>query len=99
MMRFSVNRINSCNTSRACTQTALLLGLCTLLLTPATAFADYWVYCIHNKIKVESRPPADVGRSYIASSICTFGSFRHSSDAQSFAQKNWGGEGKNCACR
>ncbi len=61
------------------------------LCEPADRWAglgDYWVYCIHGKIRIESRPPADVGRSYIASSLCTLGSFRHVSDARSFAQKN-----------
>ncbi len=72
---------------------------CASLLIVGPAWADYWVYCIHGKIRIESRPPADVGRSYIASSLCTLGSFRHVSDARSFAQKNWKGEGQNCACR
>jgi hypothetical protein len=68
-------------------------------LMPTGAYADYWVYCINNRIKVESRPPADVGRSHISTGICTLGSFKHSSDAQSFAKKNWGGENNSCACR
>lgn len=59
----------------------------------------YWVYCIHGRIRIESRPPADVGRSYISSSLCTLQGFRHNSDARSFAQRNWGGEGGSCACR
>jgi len=72
---------------------------CANLLAVAPAAADYWVYCIHNRIRIESRPPADVGRSYIATSLCTLGSFRHVSDARSFATKNWRGEGQSCACR
>ncbi len=72
---------------------------CASLLGVAPAAADYWVYCIHSRIRIESRPPADVGRSYIATSLCTLGSFRHVSDARSFATKNWRGEGQSCACR
>lgn len=70
-----------------------------MVLLPGPALADYWVYCIHSKIRIESRPPADVGRSHISSSMCTLGSFRHVGDARSFAQRNWRGEGQSCACR
>lgn len=72
---------------------------CASLLIMVPAWADYWAYCIHSKIRIESRPPADVGRAYIASSLCTLGSFKHVSDARSFAMKNWKGEGQSCACR
>ena len=68
-------------------------------MLPGAALADYWVYCIHGRVRIESRPPADVGRSYIASSICAFQSFVHISDARSFAQRNWRGEGQACSCR
>lgn len=78
----------------------LALGICAAsLAAPGAALADYWVYCIHGKVKIESRPPADVGRSYISTSLCTLGSFKHVSDARSFATKNWKGEGQSCACR
>lgn len=72
---------------------------CVSLLTVSPAAADYWVDCIHSRIRIESRPAADVGRSYIASSLCTLGSFSHVSDARSFATKSWRGEGQTCACR
>jgi hypothetical protein len=77
----------------------IVAASCTSLLIMPPAWADYWVYCFHSKIRIESRPPADVGRSYVASSLCTLGSFMHVSDARSFAMKNWKGEGQSCACR
>lgn len=83
---------------RRCART-IAVASCASLLTVAPAAADYWVYCVHSRIRIESRPPTDVGRSFIATSLCTLGSFRHVSDARSFATKNWRGEGQSCACR
>ena len=57
------------------------------------------VSCIYGKIRIESRPPDDVGRSYVASSLCALGSFKHITDARSFALKNGKGQGQSCACR
>jgi hypothetical protein len=75
-------------------------ALVALWLAPTAALADYWVYCIHNKIKIESRAPKDVERQYTTGSICTFGQFNHAGDAQRFSTKNFGGaEGHKCACR
>lgn len=74
------------------------LGL-VALSAPTAALADDRVYCIHSKIKIESRPPADVGRSYSSSSLCTLGAFKNVSDARRFATENWKGEGQSCACR
>lgn len=86
--------------SGRCHSAMLAMGVgFAVLAAPTAALADYWVYCIHGKIKIESRPPADVGRSYISTSLCTLGSFKHVSDARSFATKNWKGEGQSCACR
>jgi hypothetical protein len=71
----------------------------TVALAPGVARADYWVYCVHGTLRVESRPPADVTRSHIAGAVCSFGQFRHVSDARGFAQRNFGGEGRSCSCR
>lgn len=67
------------------------------LLVIAPAGADNRVSCIHSKIWIESRLPADIGRSDIATSLCTLGSFKHVSDARSFALKN--GKAKARAAR
>jgi hypothetical protein len=38
-------------------------------------------------------------RSARGSDTCMFSRFNYLSDAQSFAQKNFGGPGKKCSCR
>lgn len=63
-----------------------------------TAQSGYYVYCANGKIEVDSRPP-DQMRSARGSNLCMLSQFGFLSDAQSFAQKNFGGAGKPCSCR
>jgi hypothetical protein len=70
-----------------------------LALTPFTAqAASYFVYCANDKIEVDSRNFEQM-KSARGSGICQLGSFDYLSDAQSFAQKNFGGPGGKCSCR
>lgn len=69
------------------------------LLAPARAYANYWVYCDNGKIAVDSRNPEQM-RIARGSSFCQMGpQFSFASDAQSFAEKNFGGRGKARSCR
>lgn len=69
------------------------------VLTPMSAFADYYVYCANNRIEVDSRNP-DQMRSARGSGTCQMGpKFGFLSDARSFAQRNFGGAGRFCSCR
>jgi hypothetical protein len=69
------------------------------LLAPTAALADYWVYCANNKIEVDGRNP-DQMRIARGSGVCQMGpKFGFLSDAQSFAQRNFGGAGRACSCR
>jgi hypothetical protein len=77
----------------------LALAAALLALTPfAAQAAGYYVYCANDKIEVDSRDFAQM-KSARGSGICQLGSFGFLSDAQSFAQKNFGGPGKKCSCR
>lgn len=68
------------------------------LFAPAAALADYYVYCANNRIEVDSRNP-DQMRSARGSGTCQMGpKFGFLSDAQSFAQRNFGGAGRACSC-
>ena len=70
-----------------------------LLLAPATAFANYYVYCANNRIEVDGREP-DQMRIARGSGVCQMGPrFGFLSDAQAFAQRNFGGPGRACSCR
>jgi hypothetical protein len=62
------------------------------------AQTHYYVYCANGKIEVDSRNPEQM-RSARGSDTCMFSRFNYLSDAQSFAQKNFGGPGKKCSCR
>jgi len=69
------------------------------LLAPAAALADYYVYCANNRIEVDSRNPEQMA-SARGSGTCQMGpKFGFLSDAQSFAQRNFGGAGRACSCR
>ena len=69
------------------------------LFAPTAALADYYVYCANNRIEVDSRNPEQM-RSARGSSLCQMGpSFGFLSDAQNFAQRNFGGAGRSCSCR
>lgn len=60
--------------------------------------SHYYVYCANGKIEVDGRDP-DQMRIARGSGVCTLQRFGFLSDAQSFAQKNFGGAGKKCSCR
>ena len=66
------------------------------LLAPVAAHADYYVYCANNRIEVDGRSP-DQMRIARGSGVCQMGpKFGFLSDAQSFAQRNFGGAGRSC---
>lgn len=70
-----------------------------VLFAPAAALADYWVYCANNRIEVDSRNPEQMA-SARGSGTCQMGpKFSYLSDAQNFAQRNFGGAGRSCSCR
>ena len=76
-----------------------LAAMAAALLLPTAALADYWVYCANNKIEVDGRNP-DQMRIARGSGVCQMGpKFGFLSDAQSFAQRNFGGAGRSCSCR
>ena len=76
-----------------------MLAAALVALAPFTAqAASYFVYCASEKIEVDSRSFEQM-KSARGSGICQLGSFDYLSDAQSFAQKNFGGPGKKCSCR
>ena len=89
------------------TPLALMLALpCTLLLpafpapvVPAAAYEvdHYTVYCADDRIEVSfwDRAQMIVRRG---NPVCQFASYTSYSDALTFAQKNFGGEGKPCFC-
>lgn len=75
------------------------LALAAAIMVPVAAFADYYVYCANNRIEVDSRNPEQM-RSARGSGVCQMGpSFGFLSDAQNFAQRNFGGAGRACSCR
>lgn len=75
------------------------LVLAAALLAPATALANYYVYCANGRIEVDGREP-DQMRIARGSGVCQMGPrFGFLSDAQSFAQRNFGGPGRACSCR
>ena len=78
----------------------IFLGVVALLtLLPMSASASYYVYCANGRVEVDGRNPAQM-RSARGSGVCQLGAdFRYLSDAQSFAQRNFGGAGKACSCR
>ena len=78
----------------------IFLGLVGVIgLLPIPASASYYVYCANGRVEVDGRNPAQM-RSARGSGVCQLGAdFRYLSDAQSFAQRNFGGAGKACSCR
>ena len=74
------------------------LVACAAML-PLAAQASYYVYCANNRIEVENRDPNQM-RIARGSGVCRMGpTFGFLSDAQSFAQRNFGGAGRSCSCR
>jgi len=77
----------------------LAIAAAAALLAPAAARADYDVYCANGKIEVDGRNP-DQMRIARGSGLCQMGPrFGFLSDAQGFAQRNFGGAGQPCSCR
>lgn len=77
----------------------VLLAALVLPLLPGTARADDWVYCARGQIEIDGRDPEQM-RIARGSSLCQMGPrFGFRMDAQSFAEKNFGGPGKPCSCR
>jgi hypothetical protein len=69
------------------------------LFAPATARADYYVYCANSRIEVDGRNP-DQMRIARGSGVCQMGpKFGFLSSAQDFARNNFGGAGRSCSCR
>lgn len=69
------------------------------LSLPTAALASYYVYCANGKIEVDGRDP-DQMRNARGSNVCQMGPrFGYLSDAQNFARRNFGGEGRACSCR
>jgi hypothetical protein len=64
----------------------------------AQSSTKYSVYCANGKIEVDMRTFEQM-KSARGSDVCQFGEFNYLSDAQSFAKKNFGGEGARCSCR
>ena len=78
---------------------AAIIALGAALLVPGTALADYYVYCANGRIEVDGRNP-DQMRIARGSGVCQMGPrFGFLSDAQNFAQRNFGGAGRPCSCR
>ncbi|MBL8674159.1 MAG: hypothetical protein IPK81_10800 [Rhodospirillales bacterium] len=79
-------------------RTAVAAAIALAAFAPAAHASSYFVHCANNKIEVESR---NLEQMKIArgSDTCQLGSFSYLSDAQSFAQKNFGGAGAKCSCR
>jgi hypothetical protein len=76
--------------------TTIALGA--VLLHVRDAHAAYYVYCANNKIEVAQSNPQQM-RSARGSGVCMLSQFNFLGDAQSFAQRNFGGQGRPCSCR
>ena len=84
---------------------AILAGVLTLgavfatLATGAVALEPerYTVYCADDRIEV-SFWDLEQMKVRRGSDVCAFSSYTSYSDALTFAQKNFGGEGKSCSC-
>lgn len=57
----------------------------------------YSVYCANGRIEVDSRSLAQM-RSARGSGVCRFGSFNSLSDAETLAERQFGGKGSSCTC-
>lgn len=77
---------------------AALAFACLLLGQQATAQGNqYSVYCNNGRIVIESST-LEYMRSIYGRNVCLFGQFSYLSDAQNFAQRNFGGTGQSCSC-
>ena len=62
------------------------------------AQTKYSVYCASGKIEVDMRSFEEM-KSARGSDTCKLAEFNYLSDANSFAQKNFGGVGAKCSCK
>ena len=70
-----------------------------VLPTPTAALASYYADCAWDRIEVDSRGPNQM-RIARGSGVCQMGpTFGFLSDAQNFAQRNFGGANRACSCR
>lgn len=77
----------------------LVLAAGMMLAGIGAAQANAWVYCANGKIEVDTRNPEQM-RIARGSGMCQMGpQFNFMSDAQTFAQRNFGGPGRSCSCR
>ena len=55
------------------------------------------IYCVDRRIEISTW---DLEQMKVrrGSNVCAFSSFTSSSSATSFAEKNFGGQGKTCSC-
>jgi hypothetical protein len=83
---------------RAALALPLLAALLAPVLAPSPAAAQYYVYCINGRISTEQWDLAQM-RTRHGSNVCQFGQFGFASDADNFAQRNFGGKGASCSCR
>ena len=75
------------------------LAVAALLLAPRGALASYFVYCSNGRVEVDSRGPDQLS-VVRGASLCRLGPvFEFLSDAQEFAQRQFGGPGRACRCR
>ncbi|HEV7263646.1 MAG TPA: hypothetical protein VGN83_01830 [Falsiroseomonas sp.] len=70
-----------------------------LLLAPTAARAAYYVYCDNGRIAVESRDPEQMRIARVSGFRQMGPAFGFLSDAQGFAERNFGGAGRPCSCR
>ena len=84
--------------ARAALAALLLAALLAPVLAPSPAAAQYYVYCINGRIGTEQWDLAQL-RTRHGSNVCQFGQFGFASDADNFAQRNFGGKGASCSCR
>ena len=82
----------------------LLFGLAVFLAVvvshlPARALEaeKHTVYCADRRIEISTWDLAQM-QVRRGQNVCAFSSFTSSSSATSFAEKNFGGQGKSCTC-
>jgi hypothetical protein len=72
-------------------------ALAAVVLAPGAALADYWVYCDHGRIVVDSRNPEQM-RIARGSSACLMSqTFTSYTSAEGFMQRNF--PSGTCSCR
>lgn len=77
---------------------AAVVATVSVLAAPRDAHAAYYVYCANNRVEIAQSNPQQM-RSARGSGTCLLSQFGFLGDAQSFAQRNFGGQGRPCSCR